>query len=365
MYEVTRVNRGSELTLRSMVGGPAQVRQRDRMFSMSASRLDIVIGRLLPDGERLPDGSWYLRSLGLMGTLDRSRRKSARDLFTGGPVVPGTDPDFPVRLVSQFAPDGPLAVTTADGEEYLSCEATIDVAGADDAWDSLTRECLLAPEPPVRDLAGYDAFIAGVPSRFWTRNSETEIEYVGLLDGGQLTNLGTIVRTRRGFQVTANSARRTADLIAVVLGAAAAAGRSGKVTRQSAKTAVELIGESGEDDGAKGREAMCRWLGLDAALAAVPSREVILEEHFLPIDHVPGIEMVAAEIERELTLRSMLEAPGYDGHTPAEALKLGGAARDEVLATIADSEWRLAHADAETAPLMPRPADIRRRLGIR
>jgi hypothetical protein len=115
-----------------------------------------------------------------------------------------------------------------------------------------------------------------------------------------VTNLGTIVRTRRG-----------------------------KVTRQSAKTAVELIGESGEGDGAKGREAMCRWLGLDAALAAVPSREVILEEHFLPIDHVPGIEMVAAEIERELTLRSMLEAPGYDGHTLVEALKLGGAARDE------------------------------------
>jgi hypothetical protein len=97
----------------------------------------------------------------------------------------------------------------------------------------------------------------------------------------------------------------------------------------------------------------------------VPPREVILEEHFLPIDHVPGIEMVAAEIERELTLRSMLEAPGYDGHTLVEALKLGGAARDEVLATIDDSEWRLARADAETAPLMPRPADIRRRLGIR
>jgi hypothetical protein len=105
---------------------------------------------------------------------------------------------------------------------------------------------------------------------------------------------------------------------------------------------VELIGESGEGDGAKGREAMCRWLGLDAALVAVPPREVILEEHFLPIDHVPGIEMVAAEIERELTLRSMLEAPGYDGHTLVEALKLGGAARDEVLATIDDSEWRLA-----------------------
>ena len=239
------------------------------------------------------------------------------------------------------------------------------MAGAGEVWDSLTRECLPVPEPPVRDLAGYDAFIAEVPSRFWSRNSETEIEYVGLLNGDRLTNLGTIVRTRRGFQVTANSARRTADLIAIVLDAAAAARRPGKVTRQSAKTAVELIGESGEDDGPKGREAMCRWLGLDAALVAVPPRGVIMEEHFLPLDHVPGIEMTAAEIERELALRSVLEASGYDSHTAGEALKLGGAARNEVLAMIDDSEWRLARADAETAPLMPRPADIRRRLGIR
>ena len=44
MYEVSRVSRGSELTLRSLVGGPARLRQRDRLFSMSVRRLDVVLG---------------------------------------------------------------------------------------------------------------------------------------------------------------------------------------------------------------------------------------------------------------------------------------------------------------------------------
>ena len=56
MYEVTRVNRGSELMLRSMVGGPAQVRQRDRMFSMSATRLDIVVAGCCPTANGCPTG---------------------------------------------------------------------------------------------------------------------------------------------------------------------------------------------------------------------------------------------------------------------------------------------------------------------
>ena len=61
----------------------------------------------------------------------------------------------------------------------------------------------------------------------------------------------------------------------------------------------------------------------------------------------------------------MLEARSYDGYTPAEAVKIGGAARDRVLAMIDDCEWRLANADGETAAMMPRPDDLRRRLGIR
>ena len=46
MYEVTSVKRGSELALRSLVGGPQRVWQRDRLFSLSVQRLDIVIGQV-------------------------------------------------------------------------------------------------------------------------------------------------------------------------------------------------------------------------------------------------------------------------------------------------------------------------------
>jgi hypothetical protein len=110
MYEVSRVSRGSEVTLRSLVGGPPRLRQRDRLFSMSVRRLDIVLGRLLPDGDLLPDGGECLRVLGGMAILDRSRRESAQELFADGPASPGADPQFPVRLVSQFAPQFTVSV---------------------------------------------------------------------------------------------------------------------------------------------------------------------------------------------------------------------------------------------------------------
>ena len=90
MYEVSRVSRGSELTLRSLVGGPARLRQRDRLFSMSVRRLDVVLGRLLPDGDLLPDGRKYLRALGGMAILDRSRREAPRSCSLT--ALPGRGP---------------------------------------------------------------------------------------------------------------------------------------------------------------------------------------------------------------------------------------------------------------------------------
>lgn len=366
MYEVSRVSRGSELTLRSLVGGPARLRQRDRLFSMSVRRLDVVLGRLLPDGDLLPDGGKYLRALGGMAILDRSRREGAQELFADGPARPGAGPEFPVRLVSQFAPQSRSAFKTADEDEYRFCETNIDVAAARDVWGRLTRPCISAPEPPVRDLAAYDAYVAGLPSRFWTQNSDTEIEYVGQVDANRLTNLGTVERTRRGFKVTANSVRRAAGLTAVVADAVAAVGRVGKVTSQSARTADEMLGKSDADDAPDGREAMCRRLGLGAALTAVPPRELILEGHFLPVEHSAAGEAVVREINRELGIRSMLAARTYGGRTAAEAVAAGGAARDRVLAMIDDCEWRLARTEAEDGDtsFMPLPDELRRRVGL-
>ena len=364
MYEVTRVHRGSDLALRSMTGGASPGRQRDRLFSLSVHRLDIVIGRLLPDGERGPGGELRLRALGGMALLDRARRETALKLFPDGPAGPGNDPVFPLRLLSQFPPDSTASFQTTDGDEYRFCETTIDVVGAHDVWDRLTSACVPAPEPPVTDLAGYDAFVAGLPPRFWTRNSDSEIEYVGLLGARQLTNLGTVERTRRGFKVTANSVRRAAVLTATVLATATDAGRSGKITNESVKTAEGLLSGQRADDGPDGRDSMCLRLGIDPDLVTVPPRELILEEQFLPMEHTPEGEAAAREITRELATRTMLEVRDEDGYTLAEAVTAGGAAKERAAAIIDDCEWRISRAEPGTAGAMPLPDDLRQRAGL-
>lgn len=365
MYEVTWVNRGSELSLRSTSGGPQRIWQRDRLFSLSVRQLDIVIGRLLPDGDRMPDGGEYLRALGGMAILPRDLREDVQPLFRGGPVPPGADAAFPMRLLSQFTQ--PRTVfQTGDGEEYRYCETTIEVRSADGLWEQLTKRCLPPPEPPISDLHGYDAYLARLPSQFWVRNSDDEVEYVGHSQPGRLTNLGTIQYRRGRFLVTANSVSRAAALEAIVLDAAASTARAAAVTARSSKTAHELTGEASEpEDGPDGREAMCRRLGAEAALTVRRSRPLILEEYFLPLGHSVG-QALAQEINRELGIRAMLDARDHEGLTPAEAVAAGGTARDRVLAMIDDCEWRLAYAEAgsKDTSFMPRPDELRRRLGM-
>ena len=365
MYEVSWVKRGSELSLRSLVGGPRRVGQRDRLFSLSVRRLDIVIGRLLPDGARPDGGSRHLQALGGMGILPRDLREDAEALFADGPVVPGSVPLFGERLLSQFAGQSSPVFQTADGDEYRWCETTIEAGSAGKVWPLLTRPCLDPPQPPVRDADGYYAYLKSLPGRFWTRNSPDEIEYAGEVQPGRLTNLGTVRRGMTGFTVTANSVRRAADLEAVVLAAASAAGCPADVTQRSALTADELTGTPPQaGNGPASREAACRRLGIEDVPAPGP-RRLILEGFFLPVEH--GLDDVARQINRELGYLSVLEARDAAGLTPAEAVAAGGAALDRVLAMIDDCEWRLRRAEAEggkDTSMLPDPGELRRRLGI-
>jgi hypothetical protein len=364
MYEVSWVKRGSELSLRSLVGGPQRVSQRDRLFSLSVRRLDLVIGRLLPDGAR-PDGSSrHLQALGGMGILPRDLREPAEALFPDGPVVPGSVPLFGERLLSQFAGQSSPVFQTADGDEYRWCETTIEVGSAGKVWPLLTRPCLDPPQPPVRDADDYYAYLKSLPGRFWTRTRPDEIEYGGEVQPGRLTNLGTIRRGMTGFTVTANSVRRAADLEGVVLAAASAAGCPADVTQRKALTADELAGTPPEaDDGPASREAACRRLGVEGVPAPEP-RSLILDGYFLPVEH--GLEDVAREINRELSYLSVLESRDAAGMTPAEAVAAGGAALNRLLAMIDDCEWRLRRAEAEgkDASMLPDPGELRRRLGL-
>ena len=365
MYEVSSVRRGSELSLRSLVGGPQRIGQRDRMFSLSVRRLDIVIGRLLPDGARPDGGGRHLQALGGMGILPRDLREAGEALFPGGPVGPGSMPLFPERLLSQFAgQSSPPVFQTADGDEYRWCETTIEVGSAGKAWPLLTRPCQPPPEPPIKDVDGYYAYLESLPERFWTRNTPDEVEYAGKLQRGRLTNLGTIRRGRTGFTVNANSVRRAADLEAVVLAAASAAGCPASVTQRGTQTAGELTGTPPEaEDGPDSREATCRRLGLEGLPSPEP-RRLILEGYFLPIEH--GLDDVAREINRELGYLSVLESHDAAGMKPAEAVTAGGAALDRVLAMLDDCEWRLRRAEGEgkDPSMLPDPGELRRRLGI-
>jgi hypothetical protein len=365
MYEVSWVKRGSELFLRSLVGGPQRVWQRDRLFSLSVRRMDILIGRLLPDGAQLPGGGRHVQALGGMGILPRDLREAGEALFPRGPVAPRSVPLFPERLLSQFAGQSSPVFQTADGDEYRWCDSTIAVGSVEKVWPLLTRRCLAPPKPPIRDVDGYYAYLETLPERFWTRNSPGEIEYAGQIQPGRLTNLGTIRRGVSGLTVTANSVRRAADLEAVVLAAASAAGCPANVTQRSALTADELAGRPPEaDDGPDSREATCRRLGIEG-VGSPEQRKLILEGYFLPIEH--SLSDVAREINRELGYLSMLEARDAAGMTPAEAVAAGGAALDRVLARIDDCEWQLRRAEAEgkDTGMLPDADEVRRRLGIR
>jgi hypothetical protein len=365
MYEVSWVKRGSELFLRSLVGGPQRVWQRDRLFSLSVRRMDILIGRLLPDGAQLPGGGRHVQALGGMGILPRDLREAGEALFPRGPVAPRSVPLFPERLLSQFAGQSSPVFQTADGDEYRWCDSTIAVGSVEKVWPLLTRRCLAPPKPPIRDVDGYYAYLETLPGRFWIRNSPGEIEYAGQIQPGRLTNLGTIRRGVSGLTVTANSVRRAADLEAVVLAAASAAGCPANVTQRSALTADELAGRPPEaDDGPDSREATCRRLGIEG-VGSPEQRKLILEGYFVPIEH--SLSDVAREINRELGYLSMLEARDAAGMTPAEAVAAGGAALDRVLARIDDCEWQLRRAEAEgkDTGMLPDADEVRRRLGIR
>jgi hypothetical protein len=164
--------------------------------------------------------------------------------------------------------------------------------------------------------------------------------------------------------VNANSARRAADLEAVVLAAASAAGCPAEVTRRSALTADELAGTLPEaGDGPDSREATCRRLGI-VGVSPPEQRRLILEGYFLPVEH--GLDDVARELNRELGYLSVLESRDEAGLSPADAVAAGGTALDRVLAMIDDCEWRLRRAEAEgkDTSMLPDPGELRRRLGI-
>src|SRR5487761_638608 len=353
LYEVTWVRHGSQLRLRSLVGGTQFVELRDRLFSLSVGRLDLVVTRLLPDGTRP-------QALGGIASLSREQRRQACALFVRGPVPPGGAGRFPERLLSEFSQQTCRHFVTGDGEEYRFCKTTVKVADPAAAWAALRDRCLPSPQPPIESLSAYHAYLETVPDRWWCQTAEDEIEYAGKVEPGTLTNLGTVRRGPLGtFTLTANSEARAAALEAHV--AAAAPGAA--VTGRSTRTAQELVGEP-EDSGSAPDSAEAERRRHGADLARPQPVTLILEEYFLPLDG--ELAHLARDITRVLALDRMLAARDEEGLTPAEAAAAGGAALDRVFALLDDCEWRrlCKQESGEPADMLPDPDELRRRIGI-
>jgi hypothetical protein len=216
-------------------------------------------------------------------------------------------------------------------------------------------------------VAGFRAYLELVPDRWWSQTAEDEVEYVGKVEPGTLTNLGTIEWGVAGeFRLTANSEERLAALEAEIAAVAAGA----EVTERTARTAEQLLEDTREPDFDLDSGAAELDSGADERRRRgvnLPEAEpvtVILEQYFLPLE--ADRDYLARQISRAHAVERMLSARDKDGLTPAEAVAAGGAALERVRALLDDCEWRRQRKleTGEEADLLPDPAELRRRVGL-
>jgi hypothetical protein len=124
LYEIREVRRGVGVTMRSLPGG-APFCQRDRLFSTSVRRLDLLCGRLLTDGSRP-------RVLAVPAYLPRDLRQQALELLA-------TDPSAE-QIAMFLGPDPYPYVLNSDRHELCYSELTLDVPDVGPAWQRLTQE---------------------------------------------------------------------------------------------------------------------------------------------------------------------------------------------------------------------------------
>ena len=177
-YEVTQVQPGVAATLRPL-GGGASVRLLDRALSRSARRLDLLVARVLDDG----DGPCLLA---LPLRVDRLRRRALLELFDGGYE--------PEEVAAFFGPQPPRVLQNREGHDLMQCAATYNVPDAEASWRRLAAE--LEDDGPDRLIALHE------------------------LEDEELVIRGSVDRRRDRWTVETNSIERLRDLQRQVLAAA-------------------------------------------------------------------------------------------------------------------------------------------------
>jgi hypothetical protein len=178
-YEVTVVQPGASVTMRPLLGGDA-VHLADRSLSGSVRRLDLLVARVLDDGDGPALLAHPLR-------VDRMRRRALLELFDGGYE--------PREVAAFFGPQPPPVLRNREGHPLVQCTATYAVPEADAAWGRLAAE--------LEEDDGPDQLLA-----------------TGELDDGERVIRGSVRRVEDRLEVEANSVERLGELQQRVLAAA-------------------------------------------------------------------------------------------------------------------------------------------------
>jgi SEC-C motif len=276
-YEVTAVQPWASLTMRPLLGG-GPVRLADRSLSAGVRRLDLLVARVLDDGDGPVLLAHPLR-------VDRRRRRALLELFDGGYE--------PWEVAAFFGPQPPPLLRNRQGHLLAQCTATYELpeAAVEAAWRRLAAE-LEEDDGPDRLLA------------------------IGQLDDGEEMIRGSVHRQQRQLTITANSVERLGELQQQVLAVAPGS----RLVSESIVPMEELVAEGGQHPQAPADpDTEAQRLGLS------PEEETALLEQVM-------IEYEQRWLDQEL--------PALDGRTPRQAAAEGGSALAELHALFDDIQWQ-------------------------
>lgn len=270
------------MALRPLLGGDP-VRLADRSLSGSVRRLDLLVARVLDNGDGPALLAHPLR-------VDRLRRRALLELFDGGYE--------PWEVAAFFGPQPPPVLHNREGHLLVQGTATYDIPAAaiEAAWSRLAAE-LEEDDGPDRLLA------------------------TGELDDGERVIRGSVHRQQRRVTVTANSVERLGELQQQVLAAAPGA----QLLSESIVPMQELLAERGQHPQAEAdRDAEGKRPAL-SALGISPDEEAAL------------LEQVMREYEQRWLDQ---ELPALDGRTARQAAAEGGSALAQLRALLDDIQWQ-------------------------
>jgi SEC-C motif len=169
VFEAVRIQPGVGVEVRELPDGEP-VFLRDKLFSTSVRRLDLMCGRLLSNGSR-PE------ILAIPAYVSRDRRREIVDVFAADPSAG--------QIAEFFGPRPDPYVQNSDGHDYFDAEVTLDVPDPAATW---------------RRLA--DAFVV---------IDEDIVEHHVVVDS-RTVSLGRVTREGRRLTVWANSLERLAAM---------------------------------------------------------------------------------------------------------------------------------------------------------